>query len=145
MKSNLRNEIKSYIVRQGMTMQEVVDLLRDEHGWSDSVSNLSNKLQRESLRLSKLSSLPTRWAMKSSGRNEDKEGFRMMTDAEKKLLQAQHRLEEAQARDRVKERKARTRRLIQEGAILEKVLPEVRTMEPSVLEDYLMQKLPQHN
>ena len=51
-----------------------------------------------------------------------------MTDAEKKLLQAQHRLEEAQARDRVKERKARTRRLIQEGAVLEKVLPEVRTM-----------------
>ena len=50
MKSNLRNEIKSYIVRQGMTMQEVVDLLRDEHGWFDSVSNLSNKLQRESLR-----------------------------------------------------------------------------------------------
>ena len=42
MKSKLRNEIKSYIVRQGMTMQEVVDLLRDEHGWSDSVSNLSN-------------------------------------------------------------------------------------------------------
>ena len=38
-----------------------------------------------------------------------------MTSAEKKLLQAQHRLEEAQARDRVKERKARTRRLIQEG------------------------------
>ena len=32
------------------TMQEVVDLLRDEHGWSDSVSNLPNKLQRESLR-----------------------------------------------------------------------------------------------
>ena len=50
MKSNLRNEIKSYIVRQGMTMQEVVDLLRDEHGWSDSVSNLSNKLQRKSMR-----------------------------------------------------------------------------------------------
>ena len=50
MKSNLRNEIKSYIVRQGMTMQEVVDLLRVEHGWSDSVSNLSAKLQRESIR-----------------------------------------------------------------------------------------------
>ena len=31
-----------------------------------------------------------------------------MTEAEKKLLQAQHRLEEAQARDRVKERKMRT-------------------------------------
>ena len=46
-----------------------------------------------------------------------------MTDEEKKLLQAKHRLEEAQARDRVKERKERTRRLIQEGAILEKVFP----------------------
>ena len=68
-----------------------------------------------------------------------------MTDTEKKLLQAQHRLEKAQARDRVKERKARTRRLIQEGAILEKVLPEVRTMESTVLEDYLIQKLPQHD
>ena len=68
-----------------------------------------------------------------------------MTEAEKKLLQAQHRLEEAQARNRVKERKVRTRRLIQEGAILEKVLPEVRTMERSALEDYLLQTLPQHN
>ena len=68
-----------------------------------------------------------------------------MTDAEKKLIQAQHRLEEAQARNRVKKRKARTRRLIQEGAILEKVLPEVRAMELSALEDYLMQKLSQHN
>ena len=57
-----------------------------------------------------------------------------MTDAEKKLLQAKHRLEEAQARDRVKERKARTRRLIQEGAILEKAMPEVRGMDLSELE-----------
>ena len=68
-----------------------------------------------------------------------------MTDTEKKLLQAQHRLEEAQARDREKERKARTRRLIQAGAILEKVLPEVRTVELPALADYLMQKLPQHD
>ncbi len=50
MKSNLRNEIKSYIIRSGCTMQEVVNVLSDEYGWSDSVSNLSNKLQRESLR-----------------------------------------------------------------------------------------------
>ncbi len=64
-----------------------------------------------------------------------------MTDAEKKLLQAQHRLEEAQARNRVKERKARTRKLIQEGAILEKVLPEVQAVELSELEAYLSRKL----
>ena len=50
MKSSLRNEIKSYIVRSGYTMQEVVDRLSEDYGWSDSVSNLSNKLQRESLR-----------------------------------------------------------------------------------------------
>ena len=50
MKSNLRNEIKSYIVRSGYTMQEVVDLLSEDYGWSDSVSNLSAKLQRESIR-----------------------------------------------------------------------------------------------
>ena len=64
-----------------------------------------------------------------------------MTEAEKKLIQAQHRLEEAQARDRVKERKMRTRRLIQEGAILEKVLPEVQTIELPELEEYLSRKL----
>jgi len=64
-----------------------------------------------------------------------------MTDTEKKLLQAQHRLEEAQARDRVKDRKARTRRLIQEGAVLEKVLPEIQTVGLSELEEYLTGKL----
>ena len=64
-----------------------------------------------------------------------------MTEAEKKLLQAQHRLEEAQARDRVKERKMRTRRLIQEGEILEKVLPDFQTIELSELEGYLSRKL----
>ena len=41
---------KAQIIRAGMTMQEVVDLLSDEYGWSDSVSNLSAKLQRESIR-----------------------------------------------------------------------------------------------
>ena len=64
-----------------------------------------------------------------------------MTENEKKLIQAQHRLEEAQARDRVKERKARTRRLIQEGAILEKVFPQAANMDLNVLEDTLGWKL----
>ena len=60
---------------------------------------------------------------------------------EKKLLQAKHRLEEAQARDRAKERKQRTRRLIQEGAILEKVLPDVKSVELERLEDFLRSKI----
>ncbi len=60
-----------------------------------------------------------------------------MTDQEKALLQAQRRLEEAEARDRVKERKARTRTLIQRGAILERALPQTRDMDLELLEDYL--------
>ena len=47
---NIRNEIKAQIIRAGFTMQEVVDRLHDEYDWSDSVSNLSAKLQRESIR-----------------------------------------------------------------------------------------------
>ena len=50
MKSNIRNEIKAQIIRAGFTMQELVDWLRDDYGWSDSVSNLSAKLRRESIR-----------------------------------------------------------------------------------------------
>ena len=46
-----------------------------------------------------------------------------MDENEKKLIQAQHRLEEAQARDRVKERKARTRVLIQKS-----ILPSLKKL-----------------
>ena len=46
----IREEIKSYIVRSGMTMTEVVDRLYDDYDWSRSVPNLSGKLRRGSLR-----------------------------------------------------------------------------------------------
>ena len=48
--NNTRNEIKAHIVRAGFTMQELLDRLHDDYGWSDSVSNFSNKLARNSLR-----------------------------------------------------------------------------------------------
>lgn len=60
-----------------------------------------------------------------------------MTENEKKLLQAQRRLEEAQARDRVRERKARNHRLIEEGAILEATLPHTKTMTLDEIREYL--------
>ncbi|MBC8571252.1 DUF3847 domain-containing protein [Zongyangia hominis] len=60
-----------------------------------------------------------------------------MTQDEKRLLQERHRLEQAENRNRVAERKARTRRLIQEGAILEKALPQASTMNLEELEDFL--------
>jgi len=51
-KETYRNEIKSYIVRSGMTMSEVVEVLAEEYDWSSSVPNLSGKLKRGSLRYS---------------------------------------------------------------------------------------------
>ena len=45
-----RNEIKARIVGAGLTMQETLDRLHRQYGWSDSASNFSNKLQRNSLR-----------------------------------------------------------------------------------------------
>lgn len=48
--NEVRNEIKAYIVRRGMTMNDVVTMLANEYGWSASVSNLSDKLRRGSLR-----------------------------------------------------------------------------------------------
>ena len=64
-----------------------------------------------------------------------------MTPEEKKLLQAQHRLEAAQARERDRERRQRTHRLIQTGAILEKLFPEFRTMELDDIELELERRL----
>ena len=45
-----KNEIKAKIILNGLTMQEVVERLSRKYGWSDSASNLTNKLQRDSLR-----------------------------------------------------------------------------------------------
>ena len=61
----------------------------------------------------------------------------MLKYTEKEIIQAKHRLEEAQARNRAKERAARTNRLIQEGAVLEKALPQVQQMSLEQLEGYL--------
>ena len=66
---------------------------------------------------------------------------RPMTEDEKKLLQAQHRMEAVEARNRQKDRKARTRRLIQMGAVLESVFPEVQNMELNELKLELKRRL----
>ena len=60
---------------------------------------------------------------------------------QKKMLQAKHRVEEAEARNRKKERNARTRRLIQEGAILERVFPRAQNMDLEALKAVLEQRL----
>ena len=42
----LENKLSTFFIPH----QELVDRLHEEYGWSDSVSNLSAKLQRESIR-----------------------------------------------------------------------------------------------
>ena len=64
-----------------------------------------------------------------------------MTEDEKKLLQAKHRQEAVEARNRQKERKQRTRRLIQQGAILENVFPVAQIMDLDNLKMELERRL----
>ena len=47
---DVRAEIKSYIVREGLTIREVLEKLREKKGWSSSLSNFSDKLRRETIR-----------------------------------------------------------------------------------------------
>ena len=68
-----------------------------------------------------------------------------MTDTQKKRLQAKHRLEEAHARDQVRGAKSPDKGLIQEGSVLEKVLPEVQAVGLDNLEEYLRRKLAKHD
>ena len=68
-----------------------------------------------------------------------------MTETDKQLRQAKHRVEVAQARNRKKERSARTRRLIQEGAILESVFPDAEFMELEELQAFLERELSNKN
>ena len=66
---------------------------------------------------------------------------RTITPEEKALLQAKHRQEEAEARNRKKERDARTHRLVQEGAILESIVPHIKEMDLDFLKRELMIRL----
>ncbi len=69
------------------------------------------------------------------------ENKKPMTQEEKKLLQAKHRLDAAEARNRQNERKQRTRRLIQIGAVLESVFPEIQSMELDEVQIELKKRL----
>lgn len=62
---------------------------------------------------------------------------KLFLEEEKKLLQAKHQLESAEARDRKKERNQRTRRLIQLGALFESVCPRLRSMEIEEIKNML--------
>ena len=54
---NVKGEIKSYIVREGLTIREVLEKLFREKGWSGSLSNFSDKLRRETIRYKEVKEL----------------------------------------------------------------------------------------
>ena len=48
----IKREIKSFLVREGLSMRELLEKKAVTHKWSGSVSNFSGKLQRGTLRYS---------------------------------------------------------------------------------------------
>ena len=62
---------------------------------------------------------------------------KIMTPEEKAAIQARHRLEQAENRDRAKENKAKVKRHIDMGRILEKAFPASQNMTIDELEEYL--------
>ena len=52
-----QNEIKSYIVRSGLTMTETLRWLSERCGWSPNLSNFSVRLKNGTLRYSEMTEL----------------------------------------------------------------------------------------
>lgn len=50
----IRNEIKSILARNGLSMTDVVNGLNQKYGRNDSVQNLSNKMTKGTLRYSEV-------------------------------------------------------------------------------------------
>lgn len=47
---DISSEIRSYIVREGFSMKQILERLAVTHRWSGSLSNFSGKLKRGTLR-----------------------------------------------------------------------------------------------
>ena len=65
--------------------------------------------------------------------NENK----VMTPEEKAAIQARHRMEQAENRNRAKDNKAKVKRHIDMGRVLEKAFPASQYMTIEELEEYL--------
>ena len=54
MSVSIANQIKSVIVAEGYSMKQVLDMLVDEYGWSESLSNFSRKLHTDKVKYSEV-------------------------------------------------------------------------------------------
>lgn len=50
MEIDIKDEIKSIIIKSGWSITDLVAELHEKHGWSNSVPNFSNKLSKGTLR-----------------------------------------------------------------------------------------------
>ena len=50
MNVNIANQIKSVIVAEGFTMKDLLALLAEDYGWSDSLSNFSRKIHSRTIK-----------------------------------------------------------------------------------------------
>lgn len=66
-----RNQVKSYITWEGMTMTEVVELLADEHGSSISSTTYPESCGAVPYGTLRPQSRPMCWAMTSFGRKDN--------------------------------------------------------------------------
>ena len=48
--NKVKCDVQSHIIAAGYTQKEAVDACSTEYGWSDSDSNFSNKLDKQTLR-----------------------------------------------------------------------------------------------
>lgn len=46
----LKNEIRSYMVKKGFSIQKVIEAINTKYGRNDSAQNLTNKLNRGTLK-----------------------------------------------------------------------------------------------
>lgn len=48
--NRVKCDIQSHIIRAGFSQKEAVEVCATEYGWSDSDSNFSNKLEKQTIR-----------------------------------------------------------------------------------------------
>ncbi|WP_432408614.1 LLM class flavin-dependent oxidoreductase [Wukongibacter sp. M2B1] len=50
MSNEIRNEVKAYVATEGIEMKKLVEMINEKYGKNDSLSNLSNKLTRGTIK-----------------------------------------------------------------------------------------------
>ena len=61
---NVRNEVRSHLVCEGVTMQDVLEKLEQQYGWSRSISNRETLRYKEAVELADVLGYEIVWKKK---------------------------------------------------------------------------------